>query len=141
MTDRQETEELRGQLAAIVRSARVAILGADVDGLITVWNPSAERMFGYLANEVIGRSTAILAAPGHEREVKLELTPRLLSGKDVTNFETVHQRKDGSKIDVLGDAVSHPLAQRPANWRLGHSDGHQRPQASRAGFGKGPTCS
>src|SRR5579871_958305 len=100
LTDRQEAEELRGQLAGIFRSARVAILGGDVDGLITVWNPSAERMFGYLANEVIGRSTSILAAPGHEQEVKLELTPRLLSGQNVTNFETVNQRKDGSKIDV-----------------------------------------
>ncbi len=133
MTDRQETEELRGQLAAIVRSARVAILGADVDGLITVWNPSAERMFGYLANEVIGRSTAILAAPGHEREVKLELTPQLLSGKDVTNFETVHQRKDGSKINVsVTLSPIHSLKGRPIGVSAILMDISDRKRAERA---------
>jgi PAS domain S-box-containing protein len=87
------------RLAAIVQSSDDAIISKDLDGIITSWNKGAERLFGYLAEEAIGKPVAILAPPerGAEDYAILESVRR---GDRIHNYETVRRRKDGSLIDV-----------------------------------------
>lgn len=86
-------------LASIVESSYDAIVSKDLDGIITTWNDGAERMFGYKAEEVVGKSITILMP-----EDRLADEPKILkciaSGKRVDHFETVRRCKDGRLIDV-----------------------------------------
>ena len=86
-------------LSAIVDTSDDAIISKDLDGIITSWNRSAERLFGYTANEVIGQSITILIPPERLDE-EPEILSRLRRGERVDHFETVRARKDGSLIDV-----------------------------------------
>ena len=91
--------ELPTLLAAIVESANDSIVSATLDGVITSWNASAERMYGYTAAEIIGRSTSLLIPP----ETAPELIPifqRVRQGEGIEHFETRLRRKDGSLIEV-----------------------------------------
>ncbi len=88
-----------GWLAAIVESSEDAIVSKDLDGIITSWNPAAERLFGYAAAEVIGRPIAILAAPERANEMPAILE-RIRRGEKIEHFETVRRRKDGSLVDI-----------------------------------------
>ena len=88
-----------GWLAAIVESSDDAIVSKSLDGIITSWNPAAERLFGYTAQEMIGRPIAILAAPDHESEMPAILE-RIRRGEKVEHFETVRRRKDGGLVDI-----------------------------------------
>ncbi len=96
---RQQAEETCALLAAIVRSSDDAILSKDLDGLITSWNAGAERMFGYTAAEVIGRSIAMLMPPGRMAEQELILE-RIAAGYHVEHYETVRLHKDGTPVEV-----------------------------------------
>jgi PAS domain S-box-containing protein len=86
-------------LAAIVASSDDAICSKTLDGVITSWNHSAERLFGYTAAEAVGRHVAMLAAPGREEEM-----PRILAqirrGEKIDHYDTVRRRKDGSLIEI-----------------------------------------
>jgi PAS domain S-box-containing protein len=86
-------------LASIVEFGDDAIVSKNLDGIITSWNKGAERIFGYLADEVIGKPITILIPPErlHEEDVILESIRR---GDRVDHFETVRQRKDGNLIDM-----------------------------------------
>ena len=86
-------------LAAIVEFSNDAIVSKTLDGTVTSWNPAAERLFGYLAKEMIGRPIAILAAPDRENEMPAILK-RIRRGEKIEHFETVRRRKDGSLIDI-----------------------------------------
>jgi PAS domain S-box-containing protein len=86
-------------LAAIVTSADDAILSKTIDGVITSWNPGAERMFGYSAEEIIGQSILRLIPPDHQAE-EGEIVARLRAGKRIQHYETVRRKKDGTLIDV-----------------------------------------
>jgi PAS domain S-box-containing protein len=86
-------------LAAIVESSDDAIVSKRLDGTITSWNPAAERLFGYTAEEVIGRPVSILAAPDRENEMPANLE-RIRRGEKVDRYETVRRRKDGSLVDI-----------------------------------------
>ena len=86
-------------LAAIVESSDDAIVSKTLDGLITSWNPAAQRLFGYTAEEVIGRPISILAAPDREDEMPANLE-RIRRGEKVDRYETVRRRKDGSLVDI-----------------------------------------
>jgi two-component system, chemotaxis family, CheB/CheR fusion protein len=86
-------------LAAIVESSDDAIVSKTLDGTITSWNPAAERLFGYTAEEVIGRSISILAAPDRENEMPANLE-RIRRGEKVDRYETVRRRKDGSLVEI-----------------------------------------
>jgi PAS domain S-box-containing protein len=88
-----------GWLAAIVESSDDAIVSETLEGIIMSWNPAAETLFGYTADEVIGRPISILAAPGCENEVPCILE-RIRRGERVQRYETVRRRKDGSLVDV-----------------------------------------
>ena len=89
----------RALLAAIVDSSDDAIASKDLAGIVTSWNGAAERLFGYTAQEMIGRSIAILAAPGREDEMPAILA-RIRRGERVDHFETVRRRKDGSLVEI-----------------------------------------
>jgi PAS domain S-box-containing protein len=86
-------------LASIVESGDDAILGTNLEGIITSWNKGAERLFGYSAEDAIGQPAAILIPPDrqHERYVILS---RIRRGDRVDHCETVRQRKDGTLVDV-----------------------------------------
>jgi PAS domain S-box-containing protein len=90
---------INGWLAAIVESSDDAIVGKTADGTITSWNPAAHKLFGYRADEVIGRPIAILAAPDRENEMPAILE-RIRRGEKVQRYETVRRRKDGGLVDV-----------------------------------------
>ncbi|MFA7003958.1 MAG: PAS domain S-box protein, partial [Verrucomicrobiia bacterium] len=87
------------QLAAIVQSTDDAIIGKTLEGVITSWNTGAEKIYGYAASEVVGRSIALLVPPGHEDEVP-QILVRLKEGQHVEHYETVRRRKDGRDIHV-----------------------------------------
>jgi PAS domain S-box-containing protein len=86
-------------LAAIVASAEDAIVSKTLDGIVTSWNPGAERIFGYTAAEMIGQPILTLFPPDRAGEEQ-EIIERLRRGETVRHFETVRRRKDGTLIDV-----------------------------------------
>jgi PAS domain S-box-containing protein len=86
-------------LAAIVESADASIISTDVDGVITSWNPAAERIYGYPAAEMIGKPNALII-PAERQEEEAAARQRIISGEPVEHYETVRVRKDGSRIQV-----------------------------------------
>lgn len=96
---RRQAEAMRRQLSAIVSSSREAIIGKDLDGLITSWNEGAERLYGYSAAEMLGQPVTRLAPPEYKQEVAM-LIAGVLAGKVVENHETERLRKDGSRLHV-----------------------------------------
>ena len=92
-------EEQARWLAAIVESSDDAIISKSLDGIITSWNKGAERIFGYLAEEVIGKPISILIPPDRHNEEPVILE-RLRRGERVEPYETVRRRKDGSAVDI-----------------------------------------
>ena len=86
--------------AALVEGSLDAIIGKRLDGMITSWNPAAERLYGYPAHEVVGRSIQLLE-PGERQGETKRLNARLARGEPVADFETVRARKDGSRVEVL----------------------------------------
>jgi PAS domain S-box-containing protein len=86
-------------LARVVESSDDAIVSKDLDGTITSWNRSAERMFGYTAAEAIGRSIRMIIPADRQGEEDMVLS-RIRSGQSVTHFETIRQRKDGTLIPI-----------------------------------------
>ena len=77
-----------------------AIINKDLNGTITACNKAAERLFGYLAKEIVGKSITILIPPGRLNE-EVEILDRIRRGEHVDHFETVRQRKDGSLVEIL----------------------------------------
>jgi diguanylate cyclase (GGDEF)-like protein/PAS domain S-box-containing protein len=100
LTDAQERAlESMAQLAAIVEGSDDAIYSRDRDGRITSWNRAAELLFGYHAEEVLGRTAEFAAPPGRKDQVE-ELFTRVLAGQRVERLETERLRKDGSLLPV-----------------------------------------
>jgi PAS domain S-box-containing protein len=99
IAQRRRAEEERSRLAFIVESSDDAIIGTTLDGTITSWNPGAERLYGYSAEEVQGRSIVILHPPEHPNDL-LQNLERLRRGERVIHYETVRVRKDGTRIDI-----------------------------------------
>lgn len=88
-----------GWLAAIVESSDDAIISKDLNGRITSWNGAAERLFGYTAQEVVGRHISLLAPPGREVEMS-NILERIRKGERVHHYEAIRRHKDGRLIDV-----------------------------------------
>ena len=99
VTERNRAEIIYQRLAAIVDSSDDAIVGKDLNSIVTSWNSGAERLFGYSASEMIGTSIMRLIPPDRQTEEN-EILTRIRNGRRVDHFETVRMRKDGQLIDV-----------------------------------------
>ncbi len=96
---RREVEQAAHRLASIVESSEDAIVSKDLDGTIITWNKGAERLFGYTAGEVIGKSVTILIPADHRNE-EPGILKRIRAGERVEHYETKRQHKNGSLIDI-----------------------------------------
>jgi len=99
LTDAKHTEGAMQRLAAIVESSDDAIISKDLNGIITSWNKGAELIFGYLAEEVIGKSIKILI-PADQQDEEDTIIGRIRAGQRVEHYETVRQRKYGGLVDI-----------------------------------------
>jgi PAS domain S-box-containing protein len=99
ITERKRVEQATGLLAGIVASSDDAIISKNLDGVITSWNKSAERIFGYSSDETIGQPVTLIIPPERANE-EVKILERLRRGERVDHFETVRRRKDGTLIDV-----------------------------------------
>jgi len=97
--ERRLAQEAFSRLAAIVESSGDAIVGKSLEGGITTWNGGAERLFGYTADEAIGRPVAMLI-PTDCAEEEMRILERSRRGGTIDHFDTVRLRKDGHRIDV-----------------------------------------
>lgn len=95
---KQETSD-RYHLAAIVESAEDAIISKGLDGIVRSWNPSAERIFGYAASEMIGQSILRIIPKDREAEEEMILS-RVHAGEHVRHFATIRQRKNGELVPI-----------------------------------------
>ncbi|WP_265519817.1 PAS domain S-box protein [Nitratireductor luteus] len=96
---RQEAELNVTRLASIVESSQDAIVSKNLDGIITSWNHAAERLFGYTADEVVGRPVTTLF-PDELVSEEDRILERLRRGERIEHYETVRKRKDGAEIDI-----------------------------------------
>lgn len=94
-----DAKALRSHLAAIVTSSDDAIISKSLDGIILSWNRGAERMFGYTAEEIVGKSVTILIPPEQIDEEPIILE-RIRRGERIDHFQTVRVRKDGRRLDI-----------------------------------------
>lgn len=99
LSSRWRAERQRRELAAIVQFSDDAIIGKTTDGIITSWNKGAERIFGYLCTEAIGRPMLMLFPPGREKE-ESDILAMIARGEVVDHFETDRIRKDGRTIRI-----------------------------------------
>ena len=97
--DRTRAAVVSRHLAAIVESSDDAIITKDLNGIITSWNVAAERMFGYTAAEAIGQSVRVLIPAELQDEEDL-VQDKIRAGEKIEHFETVRQRKDGSRLHI-----------------------------------------
>ena len=97
---RKASEEKSSQLGAIVESSDDAIVGVDMDGIITSWNIGAERTYLYEAHEMIGRPISLLWVEGEVGDMERELLGFVKNGEQIDPYETVRRRKDDSLVDV-----------------------------------------
>lgn len=97
--DRADAERVRQHMAEVVRSTQDAVLSKDMDGIVLTWNPAAERLYGYSAEEAIGRHISFLVPPDHKNEERTILD-RVLRGERLETYETERIRADGARIDV-----------------------------------------
>ena len=99
VTARRRADETGRLLASIVESTGDAIVAQDLNRIVNSWNRGAERMFGYSAEEIIGRNTSIIDGPGGEDEM-VGILARIRNEERIANFETVRQTKSGKVIHV-----------------------------------------
>jgi PAS domain S-box-containing protein len=106
LSDQRRAERLKDEalatsrrLASIVESSDDAIVGKNLDGIITAWNRAAERMFGFTASEAIGQSIRIIV-PADRQDEETSILSRLRRGEKIDHFETVRCRKDGSCVSI-----------------------------------------
>ncbi len=99
ITDRKKAEQAAERLALIVESSEDAIMSKDLSGLIVSWNKGAERIFGYAAEEVIGKPILLLVPLDRHHE-ELTILHSIRRGERLSHYETVRRRKDGSLVDI-----------------------------------------
>jgi hypothetical protein len=99
VTERRVAAETTARLASIVQSSYDAVVGKNLDQVVTSWNPGAERLYGYTAEEMIGQHIAgVLSAEDREREVRLHIM--VAAGKQVEHYQARRVRKDGTLVTV-----------------------------------------
>jgi PAS domain S-box-containing protein len=99
ITEQKQAQTAVAYLAALVESSDDAIIGKTLEGVILTWNSGAERMYGYAAEEVVGRSISILVPPYRPEEWS-EIYEKLRQGEWIDRYETVRLKKDGTAVDV-----------------------------------------
>src|SRR5450432_3280659 len=107
----------RARLVALVESSNDAILAVGLDKTILSWNNGAERLYGYTAEEVLGKSAGMLV-PEEFRSQHDAMFERMSQGESFLRFQSVRRRKDGSLIDV---ALTYSLIRDPQGKPLGAS--------------------
>jgi PAS domain S-box-containing protein len=99
VTGRRRAEVRLRHAAAIIESSDDAIISKDLDGRILSWNPGAERLYGYAAEEVVGQPVTMLI-PGDRPDEEPGILKRIRRGERIEHYETVRVRKDGTLVDV-----------------------------------------
>jgi PAS domain S-box-containing protein len=99
ITERRRAEQSRALLAGIVDSSDDAIVSKSLEGIITSWNKAAEQMFGWTADEVIGKSITLII-PAELRDEETMILSRLRQGQRIDHFETIRVAKDGGRINI-----------------------------------------
>jgi PAS domain S-box-containing protein len=99
ITDERSGEQARRQLASIVESADDPIVSKDLKGIVVSWNPGAQHLFGYSAEEMIGKSITTII-PAHLRDEEPRILEQIRSGERIEHYETVRRCKDGRVVDV-----------------------------------------
>lgn len=99
ISDYKQAEATLSQLAAIVESSEDAIISKSLDGTITSWNASAQKLYGYTPGEAIGRSISLLL-PADKLDEEAQFLERLQQGEHIQHYETVRKRKDGTVVDI-----------------------------------------
>jgi PAS domain S-box-containing protein len=99
ITERKKVETALIRLAAIVESSDDAIMGKDLNGIITNWNKGAKKIFGYTADEMVG-SSIMLLIPADRQDEENQILKKIKRGESVEHFETLRKAKDGRLINV-----------------------------------------
>jgi PAS domain S-box-containing protein len=99
VSDRKRSEQVRQQLASIVDSSDDAIMSTDLDGVIVSWNHGAARLFGYSAEQAVGKPITILI-PAELQEEEPRLLERIRRAEHIDHYETIHRRREGGIIHV-----------------------------------------
>jgi PAS domain S-box-containing protein len=99
ITEQKRAEETRLRLAALVESSQDAIIGKDLEGTITSWNRGAEALYGYTAEEIVGKNVSVLIPPDHQDDFPI-IMERLRRGELIEHYETVRLCKDGRRLNV-----------------------------------------
>jgi PAS domain S-box-containing protein len=99
VSEQERAEEIRQRLVSIVESSQDAIVAKDLNGIITNWNRGAQQLFGYTAEEVIGKPVTVLIPHDHLNE-EPEILSRIRRGERVDHYETIRRRKDGSLVEI-----------------------------------------
>ena len=99
ITERKRAEEANARLAALVESSDDAIIAKDLDGTILSWNAGSERLFGYRAEDAIGKPITLLIPPELQEEEE-QILRRLSAGERIEHFDTVRLARDGRRIEV-----------------------------------------
>lgn len=112
ISSRVEREHMGARLASIVEYSTDAIIGKDLQGTVTSWNSAAERMYGYSAEEMVGRPLTVLLPEDRQNEV-FDVIDRLRRGETVEHFETVRRARDGRELQV--DLTASPIRDSTGN--------------------------
>ena len=99
VTEHKRAEIAAMRLAAVVQSSHDAVVAKDLNGIITDWNQSAERIFGYKPKEIVGKSILILI-PRDRHPEETEILRKIRRGESIDHYEKIRRRKDGKLIDV-----------------------------------------
>lgn len=99
ITERKKTEELKNRLASIVEYSDDAIISKDLNGVINSWNWSAENIYGYSADEIIGKPVSVLVPENHSNEW-VKILDDIKKGKKIDHYETIRLKKSGEIINV-----------------------------------------
>jgi PAS domain S-box-containing protein len=99
VSEYRSAELVKRRLVSIIESSDDAIVSKDLNGVIETWNGGAERLFGYLAEEVIGKPITIVIPPDRHAE-ETGILERVQRGERVDHFETIRQRKDGKEVAI-----------------------------------------
>lgn len=99
ITNKKNADDVIKNIAAIVESTDDAIIGKNLEGIITSWNPGAKRIYGYSEKEVIGRPISLLLPPDYPNDIG-ELLNKIEQGERINNYETIRMKKNGQRITV-----------------------------------------